>query len=118
MKYLYPALGWLLVITLLSTKASIPLPSFHLFQADKLGHAAAYGLLTWLILWGLARRHAGLRRFSGLGAFAFATSYGVLMEFVQYAFFPGRFYEYDDMLANAFGAAIGLFIFVQFNKRS
>jgi VanZ family protein len=40
-----------------------------------------------------------------------STFYGVLMEFVQYAFIPGRFYEYDDMLANAIGAVIGWFCF-------
>ncbi len=118
MKYFFPALGWLAAITLLSTKASVPLPSFHLFQADKLGHAAAYGLLTWLTLWGLAHRPAGPNRLDGAGAFVFAAAYGVLMEFVQYAFFPGRFYEYDDMLANAIGAGIGWIIFVKFRKQA
>ena len=41
--------------------------------------------------------------------FLVASCYGVLMEFVQYAFIPGRFYEYGARLANAAGAAGGAF---------
>ncbi|HNL39983.1 MAG: VanZ family protein [Saprospiraceae bacterium] len=100
----WPALLCLAVITVLSVLPSMQLPKFDLLAPDKLGHALAYGLLGWLSLRGLrlylgllTTRHAGLMT-------AAATGYGVLMEFVQAGFIPGRFFELDDMLANAFGA--------------
>lgn len=101
-----PALFWLVIITILSTRGGVQLPKFDLIGADKLGHAAAYCLLVWLILFGAAR--SGRTGFLwGLGAFLFATVYGIFMEFIQLNFFPGRFFEYDDMLANAIGALLG-----------
>lgn len=109
-----PALVWLGVITFFSTRGTVPMPKFNLLQVDKLGHAGCYGLLVWLMLWGYRRLQDDVRKTdfrTGLRAFVLATGYGVLMEFVQYAFFPGRFYELDDMLANAIGAGIGWLLF-------
>lgn len=115
MKPLVPAIVWLIAITFLSTRGTVSMPNFNLIGADKLAHAAAYGLLVWLILLGLSQttplnRHTAAQRF---GVFLFATGYGILMEFVQANFFPNRYFEYDDMLANAFGAAIGWGVFVR-----
>lgn len=119
-KWLLPALAWLIVIVILSTRASVPMPSFNLMAPDKLGHAAAYGILGWLILWGLRRGlSSGMLGYAHfIGTFVFATAFGVLMEWVQYAFFPGRFYEYDDMLANAAGAAIACFVMPRIRRLS
>ena len=115
MKPLIPAVLWLIVITFLSTRGTVPMPKFNLIGADKLGHAGAYGLLVWLILLGVYRVKSSDTYMLGYrpGVFLFATGYGILMEFVQANFFPGRFFEYDDMLANAIGAAIGWLIFVR-----
>lgn len=115
-KYLSPAFIWLLIIVFLSTKGGISMPSFNLIQMDKLAHAAAYGLLVGLSLWGMARMNGTGRVYmaQGLSVFLFASAFGALMEVVQYKFFPDRFFEYDDMLANCIGAAIGWFIFVRF----
>ena len=111
-KSLLPAFIWLIVIVLMSTRANVPMPSFNLMAPDKLGHAAAYGILSWLILWGIRRSlpDGTLRAAHIAGVFLFATAFGVLMEFVQFTFFPGRFYEVDDMLANAIGAAVACFV--------
>ncbi len=86
---------------------SVQLPQFDLFAPDKLGHALAYAGLTSLSWWSLTRLTGRVPTFrEGLFIFLFATGYGILMEFVQGAFLPGRFFEFDDMLANAFGAAV------------
>ena len=94
------------------------MPDFNLFQADKLGHAAAYALLVWLTLRGVSRlkkpEDMGWRH--GFFVFLFASGFGVLMEFVQRTFFPGRHFEFDDMLANTAGAAAGWFIYTQFSR--
>ncbi|HOY03772.1 MAG TPA: VanZ family protein [Saprospiraceae bacterium] len=106
-KAYWPAFVWLLVITGLSVMPGVQLPSFQLFAMDKLAHAFVYGVLTWLLL----RANMRTNRWNELVIFCISTSYGVLMEFVQYAFIPGRFYEIDDMLANAFGCIIGWLCF-------
>ena len=112
-KSLVPAVLWLIAITFLSTRGTVSMPRFNLIGADKFGHAMAYGLLVWLILLGISRVKSCDSFSHRLGVFLFATGYGILMEFVQANFFPGRFFEYDDMLANAIGAVIGWLVFVR-----
>ena len=107
-----PALLWLLFITGLSVMPGVQLPAFHLFSADKLAHAVVYGVLTWLLLRAYTRtRQAPLSFGKEIIVLCLSTIYGVFMEFVQFAFIPGRFYEYDDMLANAFGSVMGWVFF-------
>ncbi len=116
-KAFLPAFLWLLFITGLSVMPGVQLPSFHLFSADKLAHAFVYGVLTWLLLraYALAGQER-LTRWKEALILCLSTVYGVLMEIVQYAFIPGRFYEYDDMLANMTGAVIGWIFFKWFAK--
>ena len=106
-----PALVWLAIVTGLSVMPGVPMPKFNLFSADKIGHAAAYALLAWLLLRGFKAQHkraANARE--TLMFFGLATGYGILMEFVQGTFFPYRFFEVDDMLANTFGAMVAALI--------
>lgn len=104
-----PAWIWLAVVTALSVMPGVPMPKFNLFSSDKLGHAAAYGVLAWLIWRGWKRvRTSALTTRELWIIFALSSGYGVLMECVQGAFFPYRFFEFDDMLANAFGAALAM----------
>ncbi len=108
LKAFAPALLWAVVITGLSAMPGIQLPEFNLLGADKIAHAVVYAVLTGLLLWCFRRlpRQMSLRR-AGLLAFGLSVLYGVLMEFMQYAFVPGRFYEIDDMIANTIGATLG-----------
>jgi VanZ family protein len=107
-----PAFLWLSVLTGLSVLPGVQLPKVDLFSPDKIGHLVGYGILTWLILRAL-RPPQGGRVPARIGAWAclFAILYGILMEFVQYYFIPGRFYEYDDMMANGAGAAVAWALF-------
>lgn len=120
LKHLIPALLWLSVITWLSVMPNMQLPSVKFFAPDKLGHAGAYGLLCWLLLHGRARyqkaqgAHISAQQMGSITAFA--AAYGVVMELVQYAFVPGRYYEYGDMLANAIGAGLGWLVFWLFSR--
>lgn len=107
-----PALAWLAVITWLSVNSGMPMPKFNLFSADKLFHAAAYALLTVLLLWG--RSKAGpipIPRSQQVLIFVLAAGYGAFMEWIQGSFFPDRSFEYDDMLANTAGAFLAIMIF-------
>ncbi|MCC7505318.1 MAG: VanZ family protein [Saprospiraceae bacterium] len=100
----WPAVLCLAGITGLSVMPSVQLPKFDLLAPDKLGHALAYGVLGWLSLRGLRLYQGRLTTLAAALMSAAAAGYGVLMEFVQAAFIPGRFFELDDMLANAIGA--------------
>ncbi len=109
-KYFWPAIAWIVFVTILSGMPGISLPTFNLFSADKLAHFGVYAVMAFLIIRGLRKKniaHQGaISPFTYVTAFAFSAGYGVLMEFMQYAFFPGRCYEIDDMIANAAGAGI------------
>ncbi len=112
LKYFLPALCWLVIVTYLSVTSGTNLPKFNLFSADKLAHAAAYAMLAGLLLWGLWKsKKRGATRGELLGVFSFATAFGALMEWVQGTFFPHRFFEFDDMLANAAGAFLAVFCY-------
>ena len=106
-KNYWPACFWLVLLTILSVMPGVPMPKFNLFSMDKLGHAGAYAILTWLIFRGFqAAKGRKANWKEGIVIFCLSTGYGALMEFVQGTFFPYRFFELDDMLANGFGAFI------------
>jgi len=111
MKPFMPAALWLAVITYLSVTPNVQLPKFELFSADKLAHAGAYALLAWFMAWGVWKLK-GRKASPGelFLIFCLAVGYGALMEWVQGTFFPNRFFEYDDMLANAAGAFLAVII--------
>ena len=105
MKPYLPAAVWLAIITLLSVTPSVQLPKFELFSTDKLAHAGAYAMLTALLLRGIWKsKGRNATRGELFLVFCLSAGYGALMEWVQGTFFPYRFFEYDDMLANAAGA--------------
>jgi VanZ family protein len=68
--------------------------------ADKLVHAALYGILTGLWLW-RAPDPATMLRYGFIATAA--TAYGLLMEWLQH-FTPSRSMDLTDALANALGA--------------
>jgi VanZ family protein len=113
LRHFLPAIAWLIFITIVSTRPGLWLPTFNLISTDKLAHAFVYFVLTLLLLWGWDRYQTSQKapvpshNASGLYAFGLAGGYGALMEWVQGTFFPGRSFEFDDMIANAVGAAIG-----------
>jgi VanZ family protein len=98
----FPAIIWAIVILVLSTNAGIQLPE-TILAPDKLGHFFAYGTLTWLIMNGLDRvKVAEWKKF--LWSAGLPSVYGILLEFVQWAFFPHRYFEVWDLIANITGA--------------
>ena len=96
----WQAAGWLgvgLIIFLSLTPAP---PQIDIENGDKLGHLAAYGLVT---LW-FAQPYTGLRQRIWLAIGMVAL--GIAMEYAQRA--TGyRTFEVADMVADALGVAIG-----------
>ena len=117
--FLLPALIWAIIIFLLSTTfgAKVPNPIPKLISQDKLGHLLAYFVLSAAFLWGFSR--AGwLTRRKAYWIILACASYGILLEFIQFAFFPERYFEWWDMLANLVGAFLAIFILRFINKSS
>lgn len=101
---LLPALIWAGVIFYFSTRGVIKPPAFgNLIAPDKLGHAVAYFLLASLLAIGM-RRAGWSRKRALIWAVAISSLYGIAMETVQWAFFPNRYFEVYDIIANIIGS--------------
>jgi VanZ family protein len=88
-----------------------------LFSSDKLGHTIAYGALTLSYYWGFHKSKDSIPQ-KWIAYIALGTAgYGILMEIVQYTFFPNRYFEVLDILANIMGIIISIVIYkLFFNK--
>lgn len=116
MKAFLPAAIWAAVILLLTTMNanSFPKAFDNMVGSDKLAHAAVFGLLTALILWGLKKQgHATSKMM--LLAPVISSIYGLAIEFAQLAFFPHRHFELFDIIANIIGS-FGIWLVFLFTK--
>lgn len=96
----WKAAGWMLVLAIIALSLTPAPPHLNVEQGDKLGHLAAYGLVT---LW-FAQLYAGLRQRTWLVVGMVAL--GIALEYAQRA--TGyRSFEVADMIADALGVAIG-----------
>lgn len=100
---------WAALIFALSTGQSVKVPRLtNILEPDKLAHIAAYGVMAALLLWGF-HRTAGISSATMAAAILISALYGISMEFIQYAFFPNRFFEVLDIIANIIGSMLGVF---------
>ena len=110
LKNFYPALFWTIIITGLSISPGLPVVDWNFISFDKAAHFVVYGILAWLICFGFYSSNR-ISLISYITAFVFSASWGMLMEWVQGTFFPYRFFEWPDEVANIIGAFLGLFAF-------
>jgi len=100
LRQLWIALGWVLVTIIIFLSLTPEPPQIGIENGDKLGHLAAYGLVT---LW-FVQPYTALRQRIVLAFGMMAL--GVAMEYAQRA--TGcRTFEVADMVADATGVAIG-----------
>ena len=116
-KSFLPAFIWALLILYLSTRGKVNVPSSFsdLFEWDKLGHATFYMILAFALFWGLKQINA-LKQINIIVVAIACIAYGVILEYVQYYFFPGRYLEINDMIANTVGVMISLVLLRKFLK--
>lgn len=93
---------------------SLPKIDLELVSPDKLAHALVYSILALTIFWGLSRK-GNLNRKTIIMAICLCSTYGILMEMAQYLFFPGRYFEFLDIIANIIGSIASL-LFLYFFK--
>jgi len=102
------ALLWAGLIFYLSSQSSLDVPLLFPGQ-DKLFHLVAFGTLGFLVLGGM--RPAGTRYHTAklLLALLLVVGYGILDEYHQ-SFVPGRSVDSLDVLADAAGGVIGIWL--------
>lgn len=116
-KYLIGSILWALVILILTLTPGKHVPQIGIFSYDKLGHTAIFGVLSFLIPFGL--RHLKNVKFSTKRilwiSLVFTVIYGLVLEIMQY-FIPGRAMDYVDAIANTVGALSGILLYYMVNK--
>lgn len=105
-----PAILWAVFIFGLSAMPAVNLPEewFDLFSIDKLAHAFVYGVLTLLLLRAYFLQSKWTTR-TTIQSVLIASVFGILMEIMQYTFFPNRYFEFLDIIANIGGSIVSLF---------
>ena len=119
-KRFLPAFACATLIFYLSTMGKINVPErlMDFFSMDKLGHFIAYGVFTISLLYGWNAAESKSRKKGVRMALIISILYGISIEVIQFTFFPGRYFENLDILANIIGSFTGLFLFNFFNKKS
>ena len=109
---IYPAIAWTLLIqiglcvpvTVLGGEGLLKIPHF-----DKYVHVILFAGFT--ALWGyyLFRKGFSTERLKQvfLWVFLAAAAYGILLEFIQLFFVPGRSFDIGDIVADIVGAGLG-----------
>lgn len=113
LKYFTPAILWSLLILFLSSGPGVQLPPsvFDLLEVDKLGHLIFYGILAFLIAYALFKGSSTIRKKILFNALIISSIYGICLEIMQYSFFPNRYFEIWDIIANISGSLLGILIF-------
>lgn len=98
------------VVIFLSLGNGLQLPEgwFNFAGLDKLQHLAAYSALGFVWMYALKTKADD---FSWKLLLPILFALGVVLEICQWAFYPNRYFEFADMLANGIGAGIGCYIF-------
>lgn len=102
---------WALVILVLSAWPGQQLPKVEwLLAPDKFAHASVYGILAAAGFFSWRDYVPASDNGKYYWPFLLASSYGAAMEWMQYRFFPGRYFEFWDIVANISGAFVALLI--------
>ncbi len=83
------------------------------YGEDKLIHATVFGILGFFVLGAMKATVDGYRAFQPWLAVILVTVYGVLDEFHQH-FVPGRSPDIYDVMADAAGGMLGVWLFYRF----
>lgn len=117
-KFFLPAAIWAIFILLVSWNVAgfnLPETFLDLIAFDKAAHITVYAILSFLICIGFLKNGIDLATVM-VKILLFCALYGILMEILQFLFFPGRYFEYLDIVANIIGAFLGWYVFRLFKR--
>ncbi len=115
MRYYIPSIICGILIFWLSVTSGNNFPESlkDLFSLDKAAHAIAYGMQVSLLFIGIYKSTGQLNFKQMILSSVGVACYGFSMEIIQYYFFPHRYFEVLDILANIMGIVIAHLIFKQ-----
>ncbi len=112
-----PPLIWAAAVFAISSLPGPSLPDLGFTAQDKFAHALVFGTLSVLVLRALWRTRTRSTPLMAMGvAVAIATVYGVTDEFHQ-SFVPFRAPDVLDVVADGFGALLGVLVFAAWSRR-
>lgn len=110
LKFYIPAIVCAIVILYLSAFPGPQLMNVNWFQPDKVAHIIAYLGLSLTLGWGYLKQNQQVTKKAFLMLLIIGSAYGILMEIMQYLFFPNRYFDVGDMIANIIGSFFGLLL--------
>ncbi|MBC7185793.1 MAG: VanZ family protein [Calditrichaeota bacterium] len=111
------AIGWALLIFVLSSLPKIPTIPTGFRPIDKVAHFVEYFVFGLLLAGAFAHSSAHrLMRRSLVMAGILGVAYAVLDEFHQ-KFVPGRFATVEDAIADTLGVMVGLLVYLRWHRR-
>jgi VanZ family protein len=113
-RFLLPALGWLILCTVLFTLPASAFPSEKWYTKipmfDKWVHIGLISILSFLFCWGLYKgknsSEKNKRNFILTGIICLC--YGIMIEFIQRYFIPNRSFDIGDIIADGVGSLTGV----------
>lgn len=116
--YLFFLILIVIILTVLSLKESISFGSNLVPYIDKIFHASAYIVLTYICsrYLILAKPSFSLTKILVIVAL-FLTIYGIVIELLQTVITENRVGEFEDVLANISGIVLGSFIYRYLSSR-
>ena len=105
--FVFPVVLMLLLIYKISSLETITVYSEFL-PLDKIYHFTVFMLLSYSLFRMMSYKNYKLG-WIFLNTFLFSTLYGVLDE-VHQLYVPNRFFDYNDILADAFGSLVGVLL--------
>lgn len=112
-KRLFPAIFWLLIITIMSGFPGSKVPKVPIWQFDKLVHSIIYGVLsiTLIIAFYKSYQNSKTKLSTIVLIIFFGIGYGGIMEIFQHYIFINRSGNWYDFFANTFGAILGVLLY-------
>ncbi len=104
-----PPIVWMGLIFFASSKSRLPCPEGFLGW-DKLHHAAAYAVLSALVMRAVRRTFSCRLIVAAIVAIIVTASYGAIDELHQW-YVPGRTFDLFDLVADSVGALVGAIVY-------
>ncbi|NJK82707.1 MAG: VanZ family protein [Saprospiraceae bacterium] len=106
---------FILVASTVGVGLNLPTTWADLISWDKVAHVFVYMILCFLLIQSFAK---GRKRKLVLAlALTISIVYGITIEWIQYIFFPNRFFEVFDIFANVVGSVLGAVLGIRWKRK-
>jgi len=113
-RFLFPALAWLIICTILLTLPASAFPSDKWYTKiplfDKWAHIGIFSILSFLFCWGIFKKgnSTDSRKKNFIQTGILCLLYGIIMELVQRYLIPNRSFDAGDIIADGVGTFAGV----------